>query len=78
MSLDSFIQALQAMHVRFPDDQLDAHRRGARGRMDRAYAERCAARRVFEEWPHDLSHERVRRAEVEWEDAIAVGQEFCL
>lgn len=77
MSLDSFIQALQAMHVRFRDDQLAGHRRRARQRVDRAYAERCAAREVFERWPHDLAHERVRRAEIEWEDAIAVGEEFC-
>ncbi|MGH2988041.1 MAG: hypothetical protein ACRDLO_15340 [Solirubrobacterales bacterium] len=77
MSLDSFIQALQAMHVRFPDEQLAAHRRRARGRVDRASAERRAARQAFEAWPHDLSHERVRRAEVEWEDAVAVGEELC-
>jgi hypothetical protein len=78
MSLDSFIQGLQAMHVRFRDAELAGHRRRARERVDRADAERRAARKAFEEWSHDLSHERVRLAEIELEDAIAVGQEFCL
>lgn len=78
MSLDSFIQALEAMHARFTEPELGAHLRRARERVDRAHAERRAARQAFEARPHDLSHERVCRAEVEWEDAIAVRQEFCL
>lgn len=78
MNLDGFIQALQTMHARFTDAELAAHRRRARERVDRAHAERRSARKAFEAWPHDLSHERVRRAEIEWEHAIAVGQEFGL
>jgi hypothetical protein len=76
MSLDTFIQALQAMHARLTDAELDGHRRRARERANRAHAERRAARQAFEVSPDDFSHERVRRAEVEWEDAIAVQQEF--
>jgi hypothetical protein len=78
MSLDSFIQALQTMHARLTDAELDAHRRRARRRFRRAHAERRAARKAFEAAPDDLSYERVRRAEIEWEDAIAVRQEFGL
>jgi hypothetical protein len=78
MNLDGFIQALQTMHARFTDAELAGHRRRARERVDRADAERRAARKAFEAWPDDLSHEPVRLAEIELEDAIAVGQEFCL
>jgi hypothetical protein len=77
VSLDAFIQGLRAMYVRFPDDELDGHRRRARGRVDRAHAERHAARRAFATRPSDTAYERVVRAEIEWEDAVAVGQEFC-
>jgi hypothetical protein len=76
MSLDSFIQALQAMHARLTDAELDGHRSRALERVNRAHAERRAARQAFEVSPDDVSHERVRRAELEWEDAIAVRQEF--
>ena len=78
MSLDAFIQGLRAMYVRFPDDELDEHRRRARGRADRAHAERRAAHRAFAARPNDLAYERVVRTEIEWEDAVAVDQEFCL
>ncbi|MGH2761424.1 MAG: hypothetical protein ACRDLD_02400 [Thermoleophilaceae bacterium] len=55
--------------------------RGRHPAADRlAKARRCAAlaRDDFALWPNDLSYERVRRTELELEDAVAVAQEFCI